>query len=338
MDDLMLKFRKGIAQMKKESLIKECFHPSKSECVLPIKQAHSLQRNGRLSLIEEEVNGQNCLYTVTSYSSSKKRHIEDFIPVGKKVASTFYGFCDKHDTELFEPIENHPFDGSDKHLFLHSYRSFAHSYHSKMQQLQLYKSDWANMIPRIVIDQMIAEAELGMKDVKPEKDFLDHLLLSKKYDGLEYSLSETHDFYPFGCSSAISPHYTVKDEPLEADLNDPLTPWAYVILTVVPDKLNSFSVLAVNPNSKPSIKFLDQLDALNEKDYLHAISTLMTTLAENTFWSPRLWDSMSESTKMVLRNNASYIFNELSPPGFPWSSINLYQERYTAKKLGIVKP
>lgn len=336
MNDLMLEFRKGIAQMKRESTIKECFHPNKSECVLPIKQAHSLQRNGRLSLIEEEIKGQNCLYTVTSFRSSVKRHIEDFTPVGKKVASTFYGFCDKHDTKVFEPIENDLFDGSEKHLFLHSYRSFAHSYHSKKQELQLYKSDWETMkkMSKLQREGMIHGAEVGLKDMEPEKAYLDDLL----YNGLIYSLFETNEFYPFGCSSVVTPHYTVKDEPLELDLYDTTSPWISVILTVVPDKSNSLSILAGNPNSKPAMQFLDDIDALNDEKYTLAISTLMTKLAENTFWSPKLWDAMSESTKMVLRNNAGYIFNELTPPGFPWSSLNLYQKRFTAEKLGIVKP
>lgn len=339
-DDLMLEFQKGISQMKKERTIKECFHPNKSECVLPIKQAHSLQRNGRLSLIEEEVNGQNCLYTVTSFSSSKKKHLEDFIPVGKKIASTFYGFCHKHDTDVFEPIENNRFDGSDKHLFLHSYRSFAHSYHSKIQELQLYKSNWEAMrkMPKLQRDAMIAGAELALNDIKPEKDFLDDLLLNETYSGLEYSLFETNEFYPFGCSSLITPHYTVKNEPLEANIFDNSAPWISVILTVVPDKSNSFSILAANPNSPPALKFIDHIEELNDEKYLLAISTLMTAFAENTFWSPKLWDAMSESAKRVLRNNAQYLFNELMPPIFPWNSLNLYQPRFTAEKLGIVKP
>lgn len=339
MDDLMIEFRKGVTQMKKESTIKECFHPNKSECVPPIKQAHSLQRNGRLSLIEEKVNGQNCLYTVTSFSSSRKRHIEDFTPVGKKVASTFYGFCGKHDTDVFEPIENHPYDGSDKHLFLHSYRSFAHSYHSKKQELQLYKSNWETMkrMPDIQREGMINGAEVGLKDMEPEKDFLDDLLLSKKYDGLDYSLFETNEFYPFGCSSLVTPHYTVKNLPLEADLYDTDKRWVSVILTVVPDKSNSISILSANPNSNPAMKFIDHLEELNDEKYTLAISTLMTKMAENTFWSPKMWDAMSESAKMVLRNNARYIFDESKPAIFPWSSLNLFQKKFTANSLGIIK-
>lgn len=338
-DELMLKFRKGQQQMIRERTIKECFHPSKAECVLPIKQAHSLQRNGRLSLIEEEVNGQNCIYTVTSFSSDRNVHLKDFIPVGKKEASTFYGFCFKHDTDVFSPIENFDFDGSDKHLFLHSYRSFAHSYHQKKQELQLFKSNWdvLKMMPKDVVEQYVHGVELGLKDMQPEKDFLDDLLINEKYNHLEYSLFETNDFYPFGCSSLITPHFTVNNTPLEDDIYSTESPWTSLIFTVVPDKKNSFIVVATNPNNKKAMTFLDDLEDLDDEKYLLAISSLITTMAENTFWSPKLWDAMSIDAKNVMKNNARYIFDSTKPKVFPWSSLNLYQKRFTAEKLGINK-
>jgi hypothetical protein len=37
-----------ISSFKKDSRIKECFHNNKDECNGKIKQAHSIQRNGRL--------------------------------------------------------------------------------------------------------------------------------------------------------------------------------------------------------------------------------------------------------------------------------------------------
>lgn len=339
MDDLLLKFTKSLKQMTRERLIKECFHPNKHECVQPIKQAHSLQRNGRLSLIEEEINGQNCLYTVSRFSSTKKVRIKDFIPVGKKEASTFYGFCSKHDTEVFAPIENFPFDGSDKHLFLHSYRSFAHSYHNKKQELQLYKSEWEVMkeLPIEITEQLIIGAELGLNDIELEKEYLDNLLINEQYDGLIYSLLETLDFYPFGSSSSITPHFTVKNTPLEEDIDDPNKPWTSIMLTVVPDKKNSFIIVASNPNNDSGVAFLNDLEELDDEKYLHAISSMITTMSENTFWSPKLWDSLSESLKIVMRNNAQYLFDSTKSQKFPWSSINLYQDRFTATSLGIVK-
>jgi hypothetical protein len=331
-------FRKSIGQMKREMEIKECFHPNHDECVLPIKLAHSLQRNGRLSLLEEKVNNQNSLYTFTSFKSSMKNLIEDFIPVGKGRTSTFNGFCSHHDTNVFSPIENYPFDGSEKHLFLHSYRSFAHSYHNKKQDVQLYKSDWKalELMPKYVRDQEIAGAELGLKDLKPEKEYLDDLLLNEKYDGLTYSLLETDEFYPFGCSSLVNPHYTVLDKPLD-DWHDLSEPWISLMITAVPDKDNSFAIIAGNPNTATVNTFFDELDTVDDEKYELVFSTLMTKLAENTFWSPKLWDKLSISTRQVLINDANFMQGKDVWDEFPWSSLNLYSERYTAKKLNINK-
>ncbi|MCW3083674.1 MAG: hypothetical protein JWP12_1040 [Bacteroidetes bacterium] len=37
----------------------------------PIKQSHSIQRNGRLSIIEGDVNGQQAIYTFTEVESDE---------------------------------------------------------------------------------------------------------------------------------------------------------------------------------------------------------------------------------------------------------------------------
>jgi hypothetical protein len=337
-DQIMRDFRKSMGEMKRKWKIEECFHPLKHECVLPIKQAHSIQRNGRLSLIEEEVNRQNVLYSSISFKTSPKNFITDFVPVGKKEASTFYGFCEKHDTEVFSPIENFEFDGSDKHCFLHTYRSFAHSYHSKKQELRLYQSDWSTTkdVPVQIKNFQILGAEIALAEMEPEKKFLDNILINNEFDKLNYTVFETGVFYPFGCSSIVNPHYTVKDEPID-DWFDETKPWTSITLTVVPDKFNSFAIIATSSNSENGLKFLDHFDQLDDQKALHAISSMMTKLAENTFWSPKLWSGMSAQAKQIMINDAQFMAITDTWSKFPWSSLNLFQERFTAAKLGINK-
>ena len=42
---------------KDASRIKECFHHKKDECRGKIKQAHSIQYSGKLTVLESDVNG-----------------------------------------------------------------------------------------------------------------------------------------------------------------------------------------------------------------------------------------------------------------------------------------
>lgn len=139
----LLEFRKVMSEFKKSSRITECFYQDKTKCKGEIIQSHSLQRNGRLSIIEGEVNGNQMIYTFTETVADASTMHKSLKPIGKAQASTFFGFCSFHDKSLFSPIEDNPFDESDMHCFLHSYRSYAHSYHRKKEQLKAYETDSA---------------------------------------------------------------------------------------------------------------------------------------------------------------------------------------------------
>ena len=79
-----------MSSFKKSAQLKECFYHKKSECKGDIKQSHSIQRNGRLSIIEGDVSGNKSIYTLTSFIPSQEHMLEDLKPVGKKEASTFF--------------------------------------------------------------------------------------------------------------------------------------------------------------------------------------------------------------------------------------------------------
>lgn len=40
---------------------------------------------------------------------------------GRKIATTFFGFCDYHDTVIFRDIEDINFQKTDKQIFLFTY-------------------------------------------------------------------------------------------------------------------------------------------------------------------------------------------------------------------------
>jgi len=177
-DEQKIAFRKAKSDFKNRGRITECFYHDKSNCKGAIKQSHSIQRNNRLSIIEGDINGQRLIYTFTEIEYDELGSIETLKPIGKKIASTFFGFCDFHDTNLFSPIENFAFDDSDYHCFLHSYRSFAHSYHIKKEALKAYKSQ-ASTIDHQRLKSLIFWTELAVVDLEKDKKILDELIQDK---------------------------------------------------------------------------------------------------------------------------------------------------------------
>ena len=325
--------KKIYSEFRNAERISECFYHDKSQCNGAIKQAHSIQRNKRLSIIEGEVKGQNVVYTL-SRVEFESGEIKTLKPVGKKEASTFYGFCDYHDTHLFSPIENFPFDESDYHCFLYSYRSFAHSYHIKKQSLKGYESLRNKLVPssHSMLKDRILGSELAIVDFKKEKTKLDEMIENKKYDELEYFTCVLPEKFPIACSSVIDPEYTYKNVPINDNLFEP---HSMIMLTVLPDVHQTIIILACFKDDEKGIILLDELEEI--KYPLHfekAISSLMINNAENTFFAPAFWNALGKAGQKQLckelLNTAT-----IQPKAFITSKINFFDTKFSASKLGV---
>lgn len=333
MDEKVIEFNKGISEFKRKSRIKECFYHKKEECEGDIKQSHSIQKNGRLSILEEEVNGNNSIYTFTSFTTSANRFVETLDPIGKSKASTFFGFCDHHDTKLFSDIENFEFDESNKHLFLHSYRSFAHSYHRKHEELRWLESDSEiiDKMPGPILGQRKKGVQMGIQDMNSKKKNLDELIENEKYNGLSYLYDEFPNAYPIACSTAITPDYTYSGIPFN-NHTDPDKKFSPILLTVLPDKNSTIVILACFPDDELAMIFLDELDDLYPHHFKKAITSLMITYAENTFFSPSFWKSLGKKKQRTLldeiEENQSTLWEE-----FRMSELNFFEIKNSINRL-----
>lgn len=301
MDESLLEFRRAVSRMNKLSRIKECFYHNHDECRGTIKQSHSIQRNGRLTLIEGEVNGQQVVYTFTSHKTTRTRFVADLVPVGKGEASTFFGFCDYHDSVLFAPVENNAFDGSSKHLFLHSYRSFAHSFHRKKEEYKLHSegNDPASSYPEPLATAVLQHVRVALNEGRSKKEQLDRMIDEGNHDGLEYVYAILDRSYPVACSSIITPDFHYGGGDFNNHL-DPARPFQPIMLTVLPDEVGTIVILACFPEDKDAMRFLDEIDELSDYSFNVAISSLMITYVENTFFSPKLWRALGDRGRKTL--------------------------------------
>lgn len=318
--------------------ITECFFHDKSTCQGNIKQSHSLQRNGRLSLVQgDDGKGNSVVYTFTSSEADENSQFASLIPIGKASASTFFGFCDFHDTELFSPVENFPFDDSDKHCFLHSYRSFAHSYHRHKEFIKFSKtpSQYTRSLPCYKYIEMLRCAEMGNKDMEKEKRELDRMIASNSYSELEYLTWQFQEKFPVACSSMISPESSYKGMPMNNN-SDPSKPFSQIMLTVLPDHCGTIIILACFSTDNKGKRFLDELSHLTEAAFKRAISSLMITKAENTFFAPAVWQQLGKMGQRQLCTELQEASKSFVPPrGFVHSKINFFDSKFSAASLGL---
>lgn len=130
--DPFIHFSKIFSKLRKGCKFKGCLFPDKSNCSTKIVQAHSIQRNKILNKVAE--NG-----IVISYNALKTLFTNNLEEIGIKSASTFYGFCNYHDSFLFSSIENYNYIQTDEQNFLHAYRACAREYAMKYEAFNLSK-------------------------------------------------------------------------------------------------------------------------------------------------------------------------------------------------------
>lgn len=330
-------FNRSLPDLKKHRTIKECFHHNKHECKGKIKQAHSIQKNGKLSILESEVNKNKSLYTFTNFISSEKSVIEELLPIGKGEASTFYGFCDYHDSFLFSEIENNKFDFENpKHLFLHSYRSFAHSYHKKREEYKLYdnieNSKLKNTVSPFIKQIMQFGNKIAMNELNKSKEYLDQAIENENWESLEYVVYEKKGLFPIAVSSQLCPLVSYRNIPINNHLEFHI-PFENLMLTFLPDVDSTVAIIAAFPNQSKAVKLIEELDSLNDLKLEYAITSLIIANCENTFFSPLFWHSLTKKEKRKLLDELIANENLQFRNKFFKSSFNFFDEKYEISNL-----
>jgi len=85
-------------------------------------QSHSIQNSQTLDLLVRDGH----VKALTKKIDKDTGPLIDFNDVGRNQATTFCGFCARHDSEIFKAIDTNVFRADDpEHLFLTSYRAVA---------------------------------------------------------------------------------------------------------------------------------------------------------------------------------------------------------------------
>ncbi len=112
-----------------------CLHPESphNQCGETIK-SHVVQK----AFLRQISNDRGQVYTQHTSLSSPSDIVRMEL-TGINIASTFRGFCARHDKELFAPIEDYPLQLNKKHALLLNYRSLSREAYMMVQLLANYK-------------------------------------------------------------------------------------------------------------------------------------------------------------------------------------------------------
>lgn len=301
-----------------------CFHYDQQSCKGGIIDAHSLQKKGPLLRISELQNNQN-LVIHFKREVGKKWHAE---PIAIKDASTFRGFCHHHD-DTFSIIEQQSYTGSDQQNFLHSYRSFAYSYHNKRENYAYLKNivngvgGLENMLESCVealrssgisednIPELTKKTEINAEQeeiLKAErfetyKERLNNSLSNNKYDDLEYFTYELNHICPLICASWIKVHLEIPGGFI-IDCKGQIYNGYPLLLTIFhTDQNTSIVLLARFKSDSITEQIFNQLRKLSTEELEIKLTSLIFEQVENFYLAPAFWNYLPQSEKEKIEND-----------------------------------
>lgn len=331
---------------------KSCFI-NNTECDNIIK-AHSIQENGELSKIASEIKGKKqVLHFTQNIQTGKKELTETDIAS----ASTFQGFCHKHD-QTFEPLDKKTYQTDSERFFLYSFRSFAHSYH----YTKSYQNYFSNFIGDAVssLDPFIetvknissslglnltAELEKtqlptinkeqieNLKLVRFEKfrRFLIEYLTNKSYSQLDFLTYEINHLCPIVCASWMVMHINFGSGFMI--LHDESKPYYGfpIMLSILPvDNQKSILVLARFKIDSGSELIFNQLNNLKSQKeaFEKEISKLIIENVENFYLSPNFWLNLSKDEQELITKATNIEKNKFPEEHTAFDIINFFDKKY----------
>jgi hypothetical protein len=224
------------------------------------------------------------------------------LPVGWKEASTFTGFCSKHDNATFRPLEAREFDGSLEQCFLVGYRALCHEIHQKSRMLKSHKT-FLNLVDRGLPLEMQVEMQSmgsaqeagfrkGLEDFGLLKSVMDEQLLSGDYPGWNRTVVTFKGPLSIASTGAVSPNRSLEGRELQV-LHDPDAVAQELLFGIVATESGGAAIFLCRADENRPQEFVGELVRSEPERICSLIAQFAFVYIENTFFSKFWWDSLS---------------------------------------------
>ena len=304
--------RYSISNIKNEARIKHCLHPNKDECSEKIVKAHAIQNNRILNRIAE--NGM-----VITLDGAEHLLFQSSDIKGRKVATTFTGFCSYHDKALFQEIEDKDFSGTDKQIFLFTYRTMAWHFHKKLEHINATCIQFEKMLSKGYdisksedFLNFLTGLKMGYDDNEIEKAKLDTALLSESYGIINALIWEIPYEIHFVISMMTELEHDIKGNKINDLEKDDYTKKIY--LNVFPSQGKSFCIWSwLRENDCVYKPFAEQFSSLGIKDRENYFNNNLPRWSDSIIISPRLWEKWGKQIQesFIVHANFDILYRQM---------------------------
>lgn len=231
--------------------------------------------------------------------------------VGINKASTFLGFCKKHDNDLFEKIDKYPLMPTDEQIFLYGYRSLCRELFVKENSLNIIEDQLNNGPNQKAVREFLSNLKqataFGLENLRRHKYRYDESLKKRHYQNIEYVLFSSIPKPFIAFSGLFYPVFDFMGRCLQ-DLSDHKTELELITFCSAPMAsgwgfLFSWHV----SNSKVCVDFMRSLATMVCKDRKleDMLFRLVISNCENHAISPEWWENLSDTHQKEIIERAS---------------------------------
>lgn len=297
------------AKLKKSFSTKTCLadETGLGECSGKIISAHTVSVGAALNHIAEDRH-------VLGYKLGFKELNESnglVLPqkLGIRQASTFFGFCAKHDKELFSCVENEEFKGRLDQCCTLAFRVAAKEYYTKkssqvlpdiLRDADKGKSSATQKALQKFIKMQAAGTDAGLRDIKSHYDELAQILVEEKFNQVKSVIFEFDDAVPVMFAGGFAPSEDFDGNALQ-DLRDVDQVAQDLFMSAVGTSSGSSIVLSWLDKDDDIVgRYVNSLVGKYEDNICSALVQIAVRSFENIYFRPSWYESLDEDTKVHL--------------------------------------
>lgn len=285
-----------------------CLHAdAPKNCGKQIVRAHTVQRSGSLSGIAE--NGHVCSGRDTGFIKGSGNVSNDLALVGINTASTFNGFCSRHDNDTFKPADS-AMSVTKEVAFLMAYRALSYEIYMKMIAIPTMVA-LQNRIDRgfEFAKQARAQVEFhlalqgfrtGLGEHQAHKVNYDHLLAGSWKSDFHSAAFSFDGVLPIVSSGTFFPEFDFRGNSVQS-INEDIGKLSLLAFNLV--VIDQKSVLIFGWDIDPTganARFVESFSALEGSRMADIAVRFCFEISDNIFARPSWWSSVSKQRRQDL--------------------------------------
>jgi len=298
----ILERSKKLKGLIKKTLQKKCYFSHENKCSEKIIKAHSIQNNRILKKISDE--GYVVMFNVSPESFNPRNPGIRMKETGRRVATTFTGFCSYHDQMLFADIDNNDYSiGDKKKNFLFAFRALVFELYKKERTIALFESIKKEGLAKSkeaskeVKDALMGE-EMGVADLRYYFELFKDGIEFNNYDILETVVLRLNNEHLLAVNSVLGLDYDMEGKKIN-DLTNFKERQKILFVNIFPQKGITFAILSWIKKDKDVFSdFKKQILSLKkEREKTDLLNNLIIYYIENFALSPAIWNTFTSKER-----------------------------------------